>query len=292
MRRTSVPIAPADVVVSVAGIKPLIPFSSDSRLPTSRDLLLQALLHLPRLAGADGTIDVDLAAAEIERLRARRYEELAPLRWMVEPPPETPSLAELKVKIIGRQDAEPILAHFHYLRSFREDSVSVAALYNHRVVALCSVSPLDLPALRSRLPIASFKEAAVVSRVFAFDWAPRNAISYLLARTEVSAALNHNVRMLLTYLNPNMGFSGASYKAANWVELGLETGTRYAYLHGDYITDRRLSSMPESERHLVEYSQMRLLPLQVFGRFLDKDLARAAAQSPRFVVRRASPSEG
>ena len=132
----------------------------------------------------------------------------------------------------------------------------------------------------------------MVSRVFAFDWAPRNVISFLLARTEESEAMNRNVKMLLTYLNPNMGFNGASYKAANWMEVGLETGTRYAYLRGDYITDRRLSSLPLWERHLVQFSQMRLLPLQVLGRFLDRDLARVAAQMPKFVVQRESPSQG
>jgi len=254
--------------------------------------LLQALLHLPRVAGSDGSIDVDLAAAEIARLRARRAAELAPLQWMAEPPPETPSLAELEVRVIAQRDAEPVLAHFHYLRSFRDDSVSVAALYDDRIVALCSVSPLDVPALARKLPIMSFQEAAVVSRVFAFDWAPRNVISFLLARTEVSEAVNSDVTMLLTYINPNMGFNGASYKAANWIELGLETGTRYAYLHGDYITDRRISTLPPSELRLVEFSQMRLLPLQVLGRFLNRDLGRAASHMPKFVVKRESPSEG
>lgn len=211
---------------------------------------------------------------------------------MAAPPPEAPSLSELEVRIIKQQDAEPVLAHFHYLRSFREDSVSVAALYKHRIVALCSVSPLDLSALARRLRIDSFREAAMISRVFAFDWAPRNVISYLLARTDESKAVSSNVRVLLTYLNPNMGFTGASYKAANWVQLGLETGTRYAYLHGEYITDRRLSSLPPFERHSVEYSQMPLLPLEVMGRFIDRNLGRAATQVSKFVLQREAPSDG
>ncbi len=292
MRRLVQPPITATVVVSVAGIRPLVPPQTETWLPTSRDLLLQALLHLPRLATAGGNIDVDLAAAEIDRLQARRAAELAPLRSLAAPPPELPSLAELEVRIIDRQAAEPVVAHFHYLRSFREDSINVAALYKRRVVALCSVSPFDLPALARRLPIDSFNEAAVISRVFAFDWAPRNVISFLLARAEDSKALNNHVRMLLTYLNPNLGFNGASYKAANWRHLGLETGTRYAYLHGEYVTDRRLASLSPFERTSIEYSQMRLLPLQVLGRFIEKGRSRAHPKLPPFVVQREPPSEG
>jgi hypothetical protein len=283
--------ARTSVVVEPVAVRALLPTPAAGELPTIRDLLLQSLLHLPRLADADGTIDVSSALAEIERLRLRRAVELAPLRWMAAPPTPALLLDQLEVTVVPAEEAEPILAHFHYLRSFRPDAINFGAVYRQQIVALCSVSPLDLAAILGRLPIGSLQEAAVVSRVFAFDWAPRNVISFLLARTEESLALNRNVRVLLTYLNPNMGFDGASYKAANWMPLGLETGTRYAYLHGEYVTDRRLSNLPQSERRLVEYSQMHLLPLQVLGRFLDKDLARAAAHMPKFVVQRGPASE-
>lgn len=278
--------------MSLAGLKPLIPPRPPDVPPSSRDLLLQALLHLPRLARSDGMLEVRLAAAEIDRLLASRAAELAPMRSVSMSPLQTPMLDQLEVKVVGRQAAEPILGHFHYLRSFREDSINVAALYEGRIVALCSVSPLDPPYLAGSLPIGAIQEVAVVSRVFAFDWAPRNVISYLLARTEqMSDAISPEVRMLLTYLNPNMGFTGASYKAANWSRLGLETGTRYGYLNGEYVTDRRILSLPASARTLVEYSRMPLLPLQVFGRFLDRDLGRIAAHLPLFVVERESPSD-
>ena len=64
----------------------------------------------------------------------------------------------------------------------------------------------------------------MISRVFAFDWAPRKLISDLLARTERShLAVHEDVRILLTYLNPSMGFTGASYRAANLTIAEYET---------------------------------------------------------------------
>jgi hypothetical protein len=45
-------------------------------------------------------------------------------------------------------------------------------------------------------------------------------------------------RLLLTYRNPNVGFTGASYRAGNWILWARERGTRYSYLDRQYITDR------------------------------------------------------
>jgi len=193
---------------------------------------------------------------------------------------------------IVRIDAPPaaaVLGHFHYLRSPREDSVNVAAVYSGRIAAICSISRLDLPLIEQQLPVMR-GEAAVISRVFAFDWAPRNTISYLLARAERYASREQGeIRMLLTYVNPNLGFTGASYKAANWLPLGCETGTRYAYLDKRYITDRRVCQLARADRLRVEYSRMPLRPLVLLCRLLDKGLQRAHPKGFHVVVPRLPP---
>jgi hypothetical protein len=260
-------------------------FGEKTVLPTQRDLLLQSLIHLPRIAGRDGNVSKGAAAREIRRQWELRHDELTPLAALAAAPTEPPGLESLSVEIIAADAAQPILAHFHYLRSFRPGSVNVAALYQGRIVALCSLSPLDLPELAQRLPITSLGEAAVVSRVFAFDWAPRNIVSYLLARVGQVAGLS-DTRMLITYLNPNLGFTGASYRAANWRTIGVEKDTCYAYFRGRYITDRRLAQLSASERAHVEFSRMRLAPLVIYGRFKDQRLAARVNQpfaAPRHV---------
>jgi len=264
----------------------LLPSVSPGELPSRRDLLLQALLHLPRIANPDGTVSTLLAEAEINTLHERRRKELAPLRALAEPPARIPTLDQLKVVEMAADDAEPILTHFHYLRSFREDSSNVGALFEGRIVAVCSVSELDLPMVAAKLPIESIEEAAVISRVFAFDWAPRNAVSYLLARTEQLSPLARQARMLLTYVNPNMGFTGSSFRAANWRPIGQETGTRYAYLTGSYITDRQISRLSQPVFGHLEFSTMPLRPLLVLGRFLDRRLSHLATREAQFEVPR------
>ena len=277
--------ASGSVDVDPASVAPLMPSLPTDAMPTRRDLLLQALLHLPRIASTDGRVGVGEAVVEIDRLRALRSGDLAPVRWMAVSPPGDPALPTLKVSVIGREVAAPVLERFHYLRSPRSDAVTVAALAGDRIAALCSFSPLDLDVLGERLPLASPQQALVVSRVFAFDWAPRNIVSYLLARAEQLVA-HDGVHMLITYVNPNLGFTGASYRAANWLPLGIETGTRYAYLSGRYVTDRRLVQLDAAERASVEYSKMRLEPLQLMCRLLSKRLRREYPEGFSFVLPR------
>ena len=272
-----VQVEPATVEALVKRQLAEVTLGDETRLPTMRDLRLQSLIHLPRIAGRDGRVADEAAAREIRRQWELRHDELAPLAALAAAPTEPLSLQHLSVEVVPADAVEPVLAHFHYLRSSRGDSVNVAALYQGRVVALCSLSPLDLPELADCLPITSLGDAKVVSRVFAFDWAPKNVVSYLLARAERVAECS-DTRMLITYLNPNLGFTGASYRAANWRALGVEKGTCYAYLRGRYITDRRLVQLSASERAHVEISRMPLAPLIIYGRFIDQRLAARFSQ--------------
>ncbi len=122
----------------------------------------------------------------------------------------------------------------------------------------------------------------MLSRVFAFDWAPPNAITFLVRRATVVARERHpTARMILTYVNPNLGFSGASYRAGNWSLIAREHGTRYAYLDGEYVTDRHLAvTFGTSEpTHLLDrigdrfaVSRMPLAPLNVYALALERRL--------------------
>jgi hypothetical protein len=274
------------IAVDPEHVEEALPSLSARRLPTKRDLLLQGLLHLPRIASPDGTVSSSAAISELERLEALRREELRPYAALAVRPSRLPGVEELEVQSVAPEIMEPILAHFHYLRSFRPDSVGLAAVWGQRVVAVCTVSPLDLPNVAQRLGGIATDQLAVISRVFAFDWAPKNTISFLLSRVEKQLT---DRRLLLTYVNPNMGFTGASYRAANWTRVGIETGTRYAYLAERYITDRQHTALSPTEKRQVEYSRMPLRPLEFYGRVLDRSLSKFLHAEP-FVVERPGSS--
>ena len=236
-----------------------------------RALRLQALLHLPRIADLNGEVPTDTARSETIRIA-----RLVPpnSEWAS---PNGSSAGSWRVRAMDESEARPILERFHYLRSFRENSRHFG-LYGDdsvRPVALASTSANDVKllgriALRNGVTVA---QSRVVSRVFGFPAAPHNAISMLLGRVGRFERRN-GTRMLLTYVNPNLGFNGRSYRASNWTLAGEEPGTAYDYADGWYITGRALSHrygttdpvrLGQILGSRYERSTMHLSPLWVFA---------------------------
>ena len=235
-----------------------------------RPLHLQALLQLPRLADQGGLV----AGAAVEELLTELVPEL-PVRteWFVGGAGGSPRLFEFHEVEVGR--ARDVMQRFHYLRSPRTDgrAYGLSTKAGH-LVALCVSSPLDVERLRELLASQgrSTESARVVSRVFVFEGAPNNSISYMLSRA-ARAEQRMGVTDLVTYVNPNMGFTGSSYRASGWYLLGTEPGTKYRYVDGRYTTDRELAARFGQHddraygcllRHRFAVSAMSLEPLLVF----------------------------
>ncbi len=252
----------------------------------ARRLLARLLLHLPRLADTKGLVAASDSLREVERLS---QQEFATPRWLA-PPADLPwSPTELELGDIDDRRARVLHERFHYLRSYRPGR-HLAGFAGDRVAVLLTFSPLDLAPLSRAMPTGvAESDALVLSRVYATAWAPRNSLSRMLAAA-VRLLRNSESppRILLTYLNPGIGFDGASYKAANWSLIGSEHGTRYAYLDESYITDRELtrsygtSDAATLKRLLgsrVAFSLMPLQPLEMYALALNGWLRRELAGS-------------
>ncbi len=236
----------------------------------TRPLHLQALLQLPRFADSFGSVAVPV----IEELLAELVQELPVGReWVVPDAGSSPRF--LSFHELDAGTAYDVTQRFHYLRSARMDGRAYGlSTPAGRLVAICVSSPLDVKRLRDLLASTgrSTEFARVVSRVFAFEGAPGNTISYMLSRV-AREERRLGVTDLVTYVNPNMGFTGSSYRASGWQQLGTEPGTRYRYLDGRYTTDRELAARfgahdDETYQRLLgcrfAVSVMPLAPLVVF----------------------------
>jgi hypothetical protein len=253
----------------------------------ARHLNSRVLLQLPRLADAHGFVSQLDAAREIENLARQEAE---PPTWLS--PPEHPPSSPRDLTLIRLDDARAQLLHerFHYLRSYRQ-GLHLAGEVNGHIAAILTFSPLDLDTIRAALPTQGDSlRALVLSRVYAATWAPRNSLSRLLSlAARRFRDRDPSLGLLLTYLNPGIGFDGASYKAANWQLLGREHGTRYAYLDESYVTDRVLTGQfgTSSETELrgllgdrIVFSRMRLQPLDMYAFALHPRQRRVLAATP------------
>jgi len=245
---------------------------------------LQQLLRLSRKELQDWVI-VSKEAERVAQLVKRTRNKY---KCLFETPKERINLTELSFKKVPDNLARVVNKELHYIGYNRSRSVFLGLFldnsrYHGKLVSMITISPFDLHHVSPFLPEGvDFQNVLVVSRTFAFDWAPRNCISYMMGRTFRWLKQNEpHVKLLLTYLNPNLCFSGASYKAANWILFGREPNLRYAYLDKNYITLRELRKkfrtsdlvvLKKSLRNRLKLSECKLGPLEIYAYFLDKRL--------------------
>jgi hypothetical protein len=155
-------------------------------------------------------------------------------------------LHDLAFEEIDSSRALPVLTLLHYLRSSRPGSTYFALVDPiHRLpVTLCSLSPLQWKCvgnqMRSQFAIPP-QRVWDVSRVYSIENAPRNAISMLLSR--VRTHLRHTLPsadLLITAVDPNLGFTGCSYRAANWQVWMTVKARPYLYKSNCYVSPRQL----------------------------------------------------
>lgn len=260
-------------------------------LVNEKDIIRQILLHLPRFS-EDEQKDFSLIADEIQRITNRllslreQYKEFCH-HYRVD------SLNPDKIYFdkVQPETAKIIHERFHYLESFREEAIHFGLYYvparssDTKLMGLVTISPFDLINIENKLPFdICAKEIMVLSRIFVFNWAPKNTVSYLLGRIFSWLRMNMpTIKILLTYLNPNLGFTGAVYKATNWLFFGREKNTRYFYIDSNYVTERFVrklygtSNILKLRKHLgnrISSSIWPLLPLELYIYFVDPGLRR------------------
>lgn len=241
-----------------------------------RCVLLQLSLHLPRFPGEHAFRNFDIKN-EAERLARRLHSLRYPHGQDIPKSPRICRLNDLRIMTIDDDVARAIHECFHYLLSHRASSIHIglrSPCAEGWPLAMVSLSPFDLWNVEQAIDIEHFgARTLVLSRVFAFEGSPRNAISYLLGQTRKWLRLHMpQISFLITYVNPNVGFTGSSYRADNWSLIGVETEVRYRYIGGDYKTERflhkhgRLCRVGRGEDTEVMESQHPLNPLNVFVR--------------------------
>lgn len=254
------------------------------------DLLRRVLLQLPRLSEAE-LQNRRIVAKEIETVAQQLKKVKRKYKQILGHNEKSLTLKELSFNVIPSDLASVINRNFHYigynrLRSIRLGFTSDSCTGRHSIVSMITLSPFDLEHVSPFLPNGiKSNNVLVVSRVFAFAWAPKNCISFMMGQMFKWIRQNKpRTKLLLTYLNPNVCFSGTSYKASNWILFGLEPNLKYAYLDRKYITLRALKSKFHASdegclRTLLgerlEFSVRPLAPLKLYAYFLDKRMKPA-----------------
>jgi hypothetical protein len=254
----------------IAGLQPALRRSvedcAESFEIDRRDIRKQVLLHLPRF-GADELQSANTVENETLRLATKLYHlRKGYTDWAKRPPLQILDRRTVEARPCDGGIAQEIYQRFHYIGSCRDAVFNIglfAQQYPDVPFAVAALSAMDISQLRALAPNYANDSALVLSRVFAFAWAPKNSISFLLGAVHAWVRRSTpEIHHLVTYLNPNLEFTGSSYYAANWHPL-LRTPLRYFYLNDNYITYRTFLTLDSRTQSSVTSSCYELEPLQI-----------------------------
>lgn len=209
-----------------------------------RALVVRVLLHLPRTASWKGWVTERQLKRQIKICAHRLRRQVTAAAPYV--PVEAFSLSQLRFEPVAEVQAQPVLAHLHYLGGARPGSSHFALVdpVQGLPVALSSISDLRWKRVAGqlsrqfRIPQDRVRD---VSRVFAVDSAPANSISTLLSQLRTWLRRNEpSIELLTTAVDPNLGFTGASYRAANWKKWMTIRARPYRFENQLYVTPRQL----------------------------------------------------
>ena len=157
------------------------------------------------------------------------------------------SLRDLAFEEIDPSRALPVLTLLHYLRSARPGSRYFALVDPvHRLpgkslqrVPLWNGSALEVRSLRNLLfrQNASGRSRAYIQSIV------RHPMRFHPCCQEFERYLRRNMPsadLLVTAVDPNLGFTGSSYRAANWQQWMTIKARPYLYDNGRYVTPRQL----------------------------------------------------
>src|SRR6266436_9868536 len=207
-------------------------------------LRCRLLLNLPRLVTADGLpgerdIQQEILAVcdfleESKRRCEREYTQ------SLEPPERPIALGDLEFGPLDADTAKMYHESFHYIGSYRPGHhFAFRDKSSGRIVCIGSVASFDLKHAEEKIaPHVDPRSVFVLSRFFAFRWAPKNIFSHFHGKLRLQLMKEFDTKLMFSFINPNLGFNASSHKGAHWTVFAREAGTRYMYLDGRYRTMR------------------------------------------------------
>lgn len=248
-------------------LQAVVGFVASERALPEVDLRVRSLLHLPQfpesMLAQRKVLEREIGMLASDMCRSQeQYRD-----WAREGTFEL-NRTDWTVLEAGEEHARVIHERFHYIGTFRTGRHF--ALYRRGVgtpAALATVSDMDVRSLQDMLPAEAHDTSLQLSRVFAFRWAPRNSITFLLGVISRHLKSENYTGLLLTWVNPNLGFNSSSYRASNWKFLGVHR-VHYRYVDGRYVTAREAFEMQGADR-VIQFAPYEFAPLQVWCYRLD-----------------------
>jgi hypothetical protein len=271
-----------DDIFSLARQRAIDPLTLRSRL----------LLHLPQFITGDSLPDEGIIQQEIRTVSDSIEDTQRPYAQWLERPERPIALGDLEFVPLDADIAKIYHECFHYVGSYRSGQhFGFRDRDSGRVVCIGSVASFDLKHAEEKIaPHVDSKSVLVLSRFFAFRWAPQNTFSHFHGKLRLQLMKEFDTKLMFSFINPNLGFNGRSHQGgAHWVPFAYEAATRYMYLDRGYrpmrffVNNYGTSDAKELKRklgHSFDVSTMDLDPMLLLAIPLQRRVRKAIPPKP------------
>jgi len=192
---------------------------------------------------------------------------------------------EITFSLVDPSTGELIQTKLHYLSNYRTDTFYHYGLFRKGEkypFSYLAISSLDRKYILDVIPFETgFKDIMVVTRLYNINNSPRNSASLLLslARSDIKSK-HRNVKALVTSVNPNVLFTGSSFKSAAY-ELFALMPFEPLYYQGNYLTRKAVLNLksPSDKKKEIFGKKLKCLPVMLTINPLDSELLPVIKQA-------------
>jgi len=165
-------------------------------------------------------------------------------------------------------DAKRLVEEYHYTRGGSRYAVYVHGLYERATGKLMGVA-WWLPPTRVACESVNrehWTKVLSLSRLVIVPGVPKNACSFLMARSIAAIRRDGRFVSLVTYADERQGHSGGIYRATNWQYVGL-TRSRYGWVDpasGRQVAQKSTVNRTNAQMEALGYAKTENFPKHKF----------------------------
>ena len=173
-------------------------------------------------------------------------------------------IKDLELRVLDSSEAKKFMAAYHYAGNFPRVKFALGFFWEDQIVCvICYSSPIGRLVAQSILEGGTDSSVLELTRLFSFDWTPKNLESYCIGKSVKWIEQNlPEIDALVSYADPGQGHVGVVYQASNWIYTGQGASTggkRYEYfVDGRWMHSRTAyqvfgTASPEKLNNILGY---------------------------------------
>ena len=168
---------------------------------------------------------------------------------------------DIIIREINLKLAKKLVTKYHYSHTWPNTSIVLGFYFRSKLLGIvCYGVGANKNLIPSVCKGVKPDEGFELVRLFAFDWAPKNIESYMIAQSFKHIQQNYpKIKVLVSFADPKQGHLGIIYQATNWLYTGKSKDEFFFKFSGKLVHPRTVSNYSKEMRKRIRNPKNRVL---------------------------------